>query len=120
MPRTRTAFTLLELIVVIAILAVLVGLLLPAIQKARGAGSRSACHNNLRQIGLALHGHFDQKKRLPPGRTTTPFEHGWAIHLLPYLEAGELTEAYNFNSHWSSVSNRPVRRSWIPTFACPQ
>lgn len=100
----RHGFTLVELLVVIAIIGILVALLLPAIQAAREAARRSQCLNNLKQIGLAMHSHHDQKKFLPPGffwpkpaappcdstAHTRGSESTWIAHLLPFLEQNAL------------------------------
>jgi prepilin-type N-terminal cleavage/methylation domain-containing protein/prepilin-type processing-associated H-X9-DG protein len=100
--RAARGFTLLELVVVVAIIAVLIGLLLPAVQKAREAGFRASCGNNLRQFGLALHQYHGDRHALPPGvNSTTVLPPGlnydqahtsWLVRLLPYVEQGALAE----------------------------
>jgi type II secretory pathway pseudopilin PulG len=78
---------LVELLVVIAIIGVLVGLLLPAVQAAREAGRRTACTNNLKQLGLAIHSRHEIKKKIPRARSGNNLRaHSWFVHLLPYVE----------------------------------
>src|SRR6266542_4133051 len=89
--KTRPGFTLVELLVVIAIIAVLVALLLPAIQKVRESANRAQCQNNLKQIGLAVQSFHDSKRNLPPNErpasaATSTVRLRWFTKILPYLD----------------------------------
>jgi prepilin-type N-terminal cleavage/methylation domain-containing protein len=128
----RRGFTLIELLVVIAIIGVLIGLLLPAVQKVREAAKRTACQNNLKQIGLALHHYHNVYETLPAGYVysepktggpMSPVDYptapgwGWAALLLPYVDQGPLARRINYPI---ALERHPdVRLTQLQVFVCP-
>jgi len=122
--RRDRAFTLIELLVVIAIIAILIALLVPAVQKVREAAARTACSNNLHQIGLALHNHHDSRGTFPPGGMQTGANGtscytNWAIEILPYLEQGDLYKQYNQTALNETANNRAVGQKRVKAYECP-
>jgi prepilin-type N-terminal cleavage/methylation domain-containing protein/prepilin-type processing-associated H-X9-DG protein len=115
----RLGFTLIELLVVIAIIAVLIGLLLPAIQKVRESASRASCTNNLKQIGLALHSFHDANNRLPPGGEGAGARMGFHVLILPYLEQANLYARIDRSQSYDSPANKLLALTRVPGYLCP-
>ncbi len=120
--RRRAAFTLIELLVVMAIIAVLVALLLPAVQSAREAARRTACRNNLKQIGLALHHYHDVHNVLPPGWVADVPDGNngwaWASFILNAVDQRGLQDSLNYELPVRDPANDKCRSVVVPVFIC--
>src|SRR5262245_983744 len=121
----RGGFTLIELLVVIAIIAILIGLLVPAVQQVREAAARIQCANNLKQLGLAVHNYHGTYKRFPPAALGGDGEVSWAVLLFPYIEQDplyrqwNLTLRYTYYRHPASVVGAQVSIYYCPSRRSP-
>src|SRR5262245_61880490 len=125
--RSKHGFSLVELLVVLAILGVLMALLLPAVQMARESGRRTYCANNMRQLGRGLELFHDSQTVLPPGAVagtsadaalvrkkfsiTADTDHGWGPFLLPFIEQKALYERYHWDADWRAPENQLARET---------
>jgi prepilin-type N-terminal cleavage/methylation domain-containing protein/prepilin-type processing-associated H-X9-DG protein len=125
-PARQDGFTLVELLVVVAIIAVLIGLLLPAVQQTRESAQRTGCANNLRQIGLGLQNYYDVRKAFPigcyqwrPSRNTTNLQLAWSAYLLPFIGEQTIYETLDLSKAYDSQANKFGATQAVTTYLCP-
>lgn len=127
--RPAPGFTLIELLIVMAIIALLIGLLLPAVQRIRETAARTACTNNLKQLGIGLVEYHNQHNTFPPAVTpysaTVP-QNNWAVHILPYIDQEVLFRGYDLNRNWYSIvansggsTNLKIGQTQLKIMQCP-
>src|SRR5207253_10106650 len=124
--QRRSGFTLLELLVVTAIVGALIGLLLPAVQRVREAASAARCKNNLHQLGLALHAYHAAHGTFPPGGVewrppggSSQRQLAWGAFLLPFLEQDALARRLDLSLPFDHPANAPATATVLPVFLCP-
>ncbi len=122
----KKGFTLVELLVVIAIIGILIGMLLPAVQMVREAARRTACLNNIRQIGLGLMNYESTFEMFPPGWTSGNINvpvgepgWGWSAEILPYMEAGNLDDRLDFDVAIDAPGHAQWIQTSLPFYLCP-
>lgn len=123
--KSRAAFTLIELLVVIAIIAILIALLVPAVQKVREAAARSQCQNNVKQIGLALHGFHDTNKGFPKAGELSN-QLSWHVFVLPFLDQVPLYNlvnlsagTYNGAPNNTGPNKNSIALNFVNVYQCP-
>jgi prepilin-type N-terminal cleavage/methylation domain-containing protein len=123
MSRRHSGFTLVEVLVVIAIISILIALLLPAVQFARESARAAQCHNNLKQMGIALHLYHDTNRRFPPGWDGVDPEGapgwGWGSAILPQLDQGPINDQIVRHLSISDAANQLAREAGVPVYLCP-
>lgn len=115
--QQRRGFTLIELLVVIAIIAILIALLVPAVQKVREAAARTQCANNLKQMGLAVHSFVDARGALPNSRRDANYT--WYVEIMPYMEQMAVYELWKITGGNFYTQSQPAREAIVPAYFCP-
>ena len=117
MKKSLRGFTLIELLVVIAIIGILMGLVIPAVQSARNAASRTQCANNLKQMGLAIQNFHDTRRFIPPSRPADGYL-SWHVFIMPYMELDNVYDAFAWRLPYNQQDEKILKTS-VPVFVCP-
>jgi prepilin-type N-terminal cleavage/methylation domain-containing protein len=125
--RPLHGFTLIEILVVVSIIGVLIALMLPAVQKARESARKTQCANNLKQLGLGMHGYLLNHRAFPPGYISKVLPNhddggpgwAWGALVMPYIEQAALREQIELTASLRSPESAAVRLSSVPLFICP-